>query len=424
LIKYFSVENFRSIKTENILEFDSNLEKNSGFVPNPVIGFAGANASGKTTILQALSFTLWFMKNSFLQLEENEKIPVEPFCTLKKSPTKFHLIFSKPTLVEGQHKAVDYEYELCLTEDKVLTETLYYSPYRKGSSRKVYFRNGNKVELGATISRFETKDLRANCSIVSYASQFASQKVAIACKHYGFYSNVHPTEGLQEDKYDDSLILKDMLQDEETRYKIQEFLKVADVGIEDVYVRDTIEEFLRDIEETMDEERKKSFNLQKRNEIKARLISNELELGGFVFKALFKHKIDNSLVEFSDDLESHGTLKFLTVLYRVLNALRDGTLLIFDEIELKLHQNLVAYLIGLFENELENKNGAQLIFSFHNTALMEILKPAQLWFAEKNDEGHTELFSAADFEDIKPLEKKNLETLYRIGRFGAKPRGI
>ncbi|MBI1928026.1 AAA family ATPase, partial [Candidatus Poribacteria bacterium] len=85
MIKYFAVENFRSIKTENVLEFDSNLEKNSRFVANPVIGFAGANASGKTTILQALSFTLWFMQNSFLQLEENEKIPVEPFCTLKKS---------------------------------------------------------------------------------------------------------------------------------------------------------------------------------------------------------------------------------------------------------------------------------------------------------------------------------------------------
>jgi hypothetical protein len=43
---------------------------------------------------------------------------------------------------------------------------------------------------------------------------------------------------------------------------------------------------------------------------------------------------------------------------------------------------------------------------------------------KKNDDGQTELFSAADFQDIKDLTKKNLENLYRIGRFGATPRGL
>ena len=90
----------------------------------------------------------------------------------------------------------------------------------------------------------------------------------------------------------------------------------------------------------------------------------------------------------------------------------------------KLHQNLIAYLVGLFENKDENKHNAQLIFSFHNTYLMEILKPAQLWFCEKSDEGHTDIFSAIDFKDIKELHKRSLEKLYRIGRFGAKPKGI
>ncbi len=55
---------------------------------------------------------------------------------------------------------------------------------------------------------------------------------------------------------------------------------------------------------------------------------------------------------------------------------------------------------------------------------MEILKPHQLWFTEKNDGGYTEIFSAADFKDIKKLYQRNLEELYRLGRFGAKPRGI
>ena len=115
---------------------------------------------------------------------------------------------------------------------------------------------------------------------------------------------------------------------------------------------------------------------------------------------------------------------FLALLSRIIYALQYGTLLIVDEIELKIHQNLLAYLIGLFQNKYENENGAQLIFSFHNTSLMEFLKPNQLWFTEKNEQGATKIFSAGDFKDIKKLQERNLEELYRMGRFGAKPRGI
>ena len=55
MIKYFTIKNFRSIKNENILEFDAHLE-NSTYPAHPVIGFAGANASGKTNVLRSLTF--------------------------------------------------------------------------------------------------------------------------------------------------------------------------------------------------------------------------------------------------------------------------------------------------------------------------------------------------------------------------------
>lgn len=142
-------------------------------------------------------------------------------------------------------------------------------------------------------------------------------------------------------------------------------------------------------------------------------------------RLVFTHKIEGNRIDFSShELESAGTLQFLALLYHILSALKHGRLLILDEIELKLHPNIVAFLLGLFQNSSENPKGAQLIFSFHNTAFMELLVPEQLWFAEKNDDGQTELFSAADFQDIKDLHQKNLENLYRIGRFGAIPRGL
>jgi AAA15 family ATPase/GTPase len=114
--------------------------------------------------------------------------------------------------------------------------------------------------------------------------------------------------------------------------------------------------------------------------------------------------MDNDLVDLIESDESAGTLKLLALLEKIHLAFRLGLFLIIDEIELRLHQNLIAYLIGLFENFNQNNQGGQLLFSFHNTALMEILQPNQLWFTEKNDQGQTEIFSAADFTDIKDIQ--------------------
>ncbi|MCP4369332.1 MAG: ATP-binding protein [Deltaproteobacteria bacterium] len=419
MIKYFAVENFYSIKPENILEFDLNANKDTDFSSNPIIGFAGANASGKTAILQAITFILWFMQDSFLRLEEDDEILFEPFCTLAEKPTKIHIIFTKNFLVDGEYKPVDYEYIIRLTTEKVLTEELYYYPY--GRKRQVYIRKENKVEFGASISHIQTKDLRPNCSIISFAAQFGSQEVARSCKNYGYSSNVR-FGGFEEHEFHPA-IFEDLLKDEKTRRRTRTFLKIADVGIEDVYIierKEETERILQSLEE-MDEDIKKQLPMKLFDDIR-RL--NEQTDDIVLKEVFFKHMIDNASIDFEASSESSGTLKFLAILYEVLSALESGTLLILDEIELKLHQNLVAYLIGLFENSSENIHGAQLIFSFHNTALMKILKPSQLWFAEKNNEGYTELFCAADFQDIKQLHKKSLEKLYRIGRFGAIPRGI
>jgi len=372
MIKYFTVENYRSIKTENILEFDANND-----VAHPIIGFAGANASGKTTLLQSLTFVLWFMQHSFLKIDESAEIPCEPFYTLPSLPTQFHLIFAPRSSVDG--KPVDYEYQLCLTKEKVITEKLNYFP--NGKEVLVYRRHNNKVQFGDGVTSIDTKDLRANCSLISFAAQFASQTVAIACKHYTVQSNLD-ANGLKQEIFNSSTLDK-WLADEEMRHRIQTCLKLADVGIEEIDYKYIIGE-----------------------------------------KTHFRHKIDFMLVNFIYRLESAGTLQFLAVLYRVLQALKEGAVLIFDEIELKLHQNLVAYILTLFKNKAENPHGAQLIFSFHNSYIMEFLIPEQLWFAEKNDQGQTELFSAAAFTDIKDLYQKDLETLYRVGRFGAKPREI
>ncbi|PZV25461.1 MAG: hypothetical protein DCF12_14695 [Snowella sp.] len=208
-------------------------------------------------------------------------------------------------------------------------------------------------------------------------------------------------------------IIKNFTNDSTLEEQLINILRIADVGIESVNLKPIPEnekQIIEHIINTSDSESRLFFQQRTRE---------------MLSEVKFKHKVDDILVEFSDIYESAGTLKLIVLLEKIqLLAFNLGYLLIFDEIELQLHQNLIAYLIGLFENPNQNIEGGQLLFSFHNTALMEILQPNQLWFTEKNDQGQTEIFSAADFTDIKDIQQRNLEELYRIGRFGAKPRAL
>jgi hypothetical protein len=411
MIKYFAVENFKSIKNKAILEFDSNLAEDYPYPASAVIGFAGANASGKTTILQAIRFAFWFMQQSFSYIEESEAIPCHPFATTSKLPSKFHLIFTQKN---SENKYIDYEYLLAVNQEQVLEEEVYYYPNNFQEQELVYKRKKQQVEFGKNIhvlNKDVTTALRPKNSIISFLAQFPSQNIAQALQEYPNSTNVNRM-GLVQFDFKPSII-KNFIDDSTLEEQLINILRIADVGIESVNLKPIPENEKRLLE-----------NIINMSDSESRLFAQQ-RTREMLSEVKFKHKVDDTLVEFSDIYESAGTLKLIVLLEKIqLLAFNLGYLLIFDEIELQLHQNLIAYLIGLFENPNQNIEGGQLLFSFHNTALMEILQPNQLWFTEKNDQGQTEIFSAADFTDIKDIQQRNLEELYRIGRFGAKPRAL
>ena len=433
MLKYFSVENFKSIKNKVVLEFDTGLKANSPYVAQPIVGIAGANASGKTALLQAITFTLWFMQDSFLRLAEDQDLPFEPFCTQQDKPTRLHMIFAHNFLLDGEEKLIDFEYSAELSGQEVFSEELEYYPHEK--NELVYSRKQDSIKFGETINKLDREilvNLRKNCSLVSFAAQFPAQAVAVSCQHYEYISNVG-YKGLQEVRVDENFLLE-FLDDPDLKLRSKEFLSAADLGIIEIYEvqigreDSVIFEYLKrkaDEFESLSESQKELVPQDERELLETIInASNLRDLKIEFSQSGLRHNIDNIIINFEIGQESSGTLQFILTLYWIMQVFKSGGILILDEMELKLHQNLVAYLIGLFQNEEQNPKGAQLLFSFHNTYLMEILSPEQLWFTEKNDRGQTDVFSAAHFEDIVDLHKKNLEHLYRIGRFGAKPRGL
>ena len=125
------------------------------------------------------------------------------------------------------------------------------------------------------------------------------------------------------------------------------------------------------------------------------------------------------LLELSD--ESDGTRKLMALAPAVESALQTGGILFVDELERELHPMLMNYIIAKFQSSTSNPNGAQIVFTTHNTELMnlELLRKDQLYFADKRDkDGASELYSISEFST---RTTENIRKGYLVGKYGATP---
>lgn len=119
-----------------------------------------------------------------------------------------------------------------------------------------------------------------------------------------------------------------------------------------------------------------------------------------------------------DEEESAGVQKLFTVLCPLIDIIKTGKVLIFDELETSLHESIVAYLMKIFQSP---ENHAQIIFTTHDTSLLNLgFRKEQIWFTEMNPKTlATDLFSLRDFRDM-PIGE-NFARGYITGRYGAIP---
>ena len=124
--------------------------------------------------------------------------------------------------------------------------------------------------------------------------------------------------------------------------------------------------------------------------------------------------------DFDVDEESAGTQRLLFMLPQLLHSLDTGSLFLLDELDVSVHNFVCELILGLFWSRDTNPYGAQLITTTHNTGLLgsELLRRDEIWFAEKNRNGATQLTSMADFRLRK--DENRLKS-YLEGRFGAIP---
>lgn len=133
------------------------------------------------------------------------------------------------------------------------------------------------------------------------------------------------------------------------------------------------------------------------------------------------HRTAGGTMPLDFDAESAGTQTWFALIGPVLAALRDGLLVLFDELDASLHPTLSAHLIGLFHDPAANPKGAQLVFTSHDTSLLNHLNRDEVWLTDKMDDGATRLGALAEFAGERVRKSQNLEKAYLHGRYGALP---
>lgn len=417
LIK-FSVTNFKTFRNKAELSFiASNYDKTreeENLYPCDTFGFSllksaviyGANASGKSKLMEALTFMRRFVLSSSTESQKGEPIGVEPFrlsTETNTKPTEFEIIFI--------HKKQLYRYGFEVDFEKVVSEWLYYRPLTK--EIELFVRDGQhftvherKFSKGSRLAK--DKMVRENALMLSVAAQFNEE---VAGSVIDWFNRFKIISALESDNYKPYTV--GILKDKAKKPKILDMLQKADLSISDINLEPVyygrlpkkITGNLKDvvIKKTEDD----NVELFALNTIHP-VFDKE---GNIVRQEVFDMDLD----------ESSGTNQFFALTGPIIDVIENGYVLAVDELDSKLHPNLVAKIIEIFNSSKLNPKNAQLIFNTHDTNLLSanIFRRDQVWFVEKDRYGGSSLFSLSDIKEIRKGE--NFENNYVNGKYGAIP---
>ena len=409
----FRVTNFRSIRETQTLSmvagsgnelaatntFDSGITGFQRLVRSAVI--YGANAAGKTNLLRALQFMQTLVLNSAIASQQGTPIPHAPFklaAETRKAPSNFEITFAEDD--------VRYEYGFTVGPERFHDEWLIAYPH--GRRQRLFERTYDeksqayKFNFSANLrgSRTVWRDAtRANALFLSTAVQLNSEQLLPVFQWFQ-KRLVVIASGIEMNP---TLTLK-LLDQADGKDKLLGLLHAADLGIADLAVRR--EPLLPGV----------AFSGQAFVEkTPDSAVPNLVKVTSF-------HAAADSGEHVSLDMEeeSHGTQILFRTAGAWLNVLANGEVLLVDEIDTSLHPLMTRFLVGLFHSESTNPKSAQLVFTTHDTSLLDtdVFRRDQVWFVEKSKKGSTHLYPLSDFS---PRKQEALERGYLRGRYGALP---
>ena len=370
-----------NINTTLARELSHNVMVWKGVPVLKTVGLFGPNASGKSNIIKAIHFCCRMILDSHLN-NEGVVFNFEPFKFdgWQEKPSKFLLDF----VCEN----VEYEYAFELTKERIIAESLYHHPV--GRRAKIFVRDADGKYSFGTGVMVKPSDVVVNTSDKNlFLSRASSMNREIAQKLYRYFFNQFLL-GLVN-------INEMMALDSFNSYKnvILKALEICDTDITDIEARK--------------EQIPAPVAVPGSGEVSYKLVD--------VIKFKTFHR-DRKDVMFDLDLEeSSGTRKLFQMLLRLLDVVKNRKGIMMDEFDMGLHTRLADFILDL----IHASEGSQLLFSSHNTNLIDVkrLRRDQIVFVNKSEEGATEVYALYDFKDFR--ENMDAEKGYIQGRFDAVP---
>lgn len=415
----FSVENYLSFKNEAVLSFVGNKttkELESENILNwkkfkilkSVVVF-GANACGKSNLLSGLSYMKKIVSDSFKEaITEKEHIKKRSF--LLNDKTKDESSFFEVVFVIDD---IQYRYGFEINNETIEAEWLYYVPSK--IEKLLFNREMQQIELNASKfmegQKLEPKT-RENVLFLSVCAQFNGE---ISNAILNWFKNINIISGV-EDRSFAGYTTRKIKEDKKFRNWVNKLIKFLEIS------RLTVEE--EDIENVNINELDLS---EEEKEVKDVIIAiNKLQQKQktrSTLKAWHKVFDDNNIlvdtVPFNFYMESKGTQKLIHLLGPIYDSLKNGKILIIDELDSRLHTLLTKELFTIFHNG--NKNNAQFVFALHDPTILDNgnFRRDQIYFIEKNQFGASKLYGLLEYKKVRNDEKFSKN--YVKGNYGAIP---
>lgn len=409
MIYEFNFKNFRSYKSSAGIDFTAKpigefrdsliVQKDDNMELLPVCAIYGPNGGGKSSVLFALLalrnivieplVQMVFMKSkneklaslSIEELQDTVKpisIGDEYYKWDNKScdePTEFSILFSLEN-----HK---YRYELSLLKNVIYEENLFLEDLKTGDMYSIFERDREEIYVNDQLQSIDIDRINDSLPIISYISMF--KNIDVIDEVIKFFLRIQIVDF--DKPAQDRKILVSAL--EKNKRQILNILKSMGIDICDI-----------NIEYTED---------------------------GKVKNVYTKHFLENGdQKELKFEEESSGTRKIFSILPVILNVIKNGNLLVVDELDAKLHPVLLQKIIEMFTNPMLNTKGAQLLFTSHDLTTMnnKVFRRDEIWFSAINAYDESVLYSLVDFRKEsgdKPRNDENYNKQYLEGRYGADP---
>jgi AAA15 family ATPase/GTPase len=425
----FTIKNYRSFKEASSLSLIAEGLKNDGiairetnFKDNllPVVGIFGQNAGGKSNIVKAFAYMQAAMLNAdYINAPVNKHPLLQPFL-LNRSSHNMPTHFEVSLWDEANHTQYNYGFEV--GAPGVVSEWLEVTdrPEIKKRTRLIFERTGNTFTFDNTVKDDLEPIAKRVLDTALAINVFANLADPLSGKLLELISpkNIKTVEGTDTDQLM-SYALDRFYTNEKLRSEVTRFIKNADIDINEVNVI------------------RSAFNVDELpagipEELKA--LMNSSGQPNYNYRLTSKHsmyddkgnKLDNTYEFNFGEQESLGTQKILALATILIDALDNGETIIFDELGSSLHPFLTKKIVELFQSSKFNKNAAQLIFTSHETFLLNKtsleskfdLRRDQIWFADKGADESSSLKCLSEYKTKKEYE---LSKRYLEGRFGAVP---